>query len=95
LPRICDVLKPYAGLAAGTNSPAVFKCPTDRVGLYGKEGSSYEWNAHYNGKPVDNPRTSANPIGEALLMYDYENFHSTGPIGTKNVLYADYHVTRL
>src|SRR5206468_1932523 len=46
LPRICDILRPYLG-----NSSNVFKCPDDRVvpTYFEKEGSSYEWNARYNG----------------------------------------------
>jgi prepilin-type N-terminal cleavage/methylation domain-containing protein len=55
LPRICDVLAPYVGRVAGTNtsSVTVFKCPTDRVGLFAAEGSSYEWDADLNGHRID------------------------------------------
>ena len=60
LARICDVLAPYIGRTAGTNTNAVtvFKCPTDKVGLFGAEGSSYEWNADLNGHRIDETRTA-------------------------------------
>ncbi|MDE3065924.1 MAG: prepilin-type N-terminal cleavage/methylation domain-containing protein [Verrucomicrobiota bacterium] len=55
LPRIGDVLAPYAGKAAGTNADAsaVFKCPSDDLGYCATEGSSYEWNADLNGRRLD------------------------------------------
>lgn len=59
LPRICDVLAPYIGKASGTdtNGVTVFKCPSDKVGLFTTEGSSYEWNADLNGQRIDETRT--------------------------------------
>ena len=95
LPRICDLLAPELGYDTNHLPAAitVFRCPDDRAGRFESEGSSYEWYAHYNGRPVDNPRTSQNPISEATLMYDYENFHSDGR--SVNALYADYHVATL
>jgi len=53
LPRICDVLAPYASKAATTNSASVFRCPGDKDGLFASEGSSYEWNAELNGHRLD------------------------------------------
>ena len=60
LPRICDVLAPYVGRTAGmnTNAVTVFKCPTDKVGLFGEEGSSYEWDADLNGHRIDETKTA-------------------------------------
>ena len=53
-PRICDVLGPYVGKAAGaTNSPLVFRCPADDEGFFETEGSSYWWNGGLNGKGLD------------------------------------------
>jgi prepilin-type N-terminal cleavage/methylation domain-containing protein len=97
LPRICDLLAPHLGYNTNALPKAmtVFRCPRDDVGRFEQNGSSYEWNAWYNGRPAHNPRTSQNPISDALLMYDYENVHSGGTNGTKNVLYADYHVAKL
>jgi prepilin-type N-terminal cleavage/methylation domain-containing protein len=95
LPRICDLLAPELGYNE-TNQPTqstVFHCPDDKANRFGTEGSSYEWYAHYNGRPVDNPRTSNNPISDATLMYDYEKFHNDGR--SVNALFADYHVATL
>ncbi len=60
LPRICDVLATYAGTVAGTNtnSVTVFKCPSDKLGLFAAEGSSYEWNADLNGHRIDETRSA-------------------------------------
>jgi prepilin-type N-terminal cleavage/methylation domain-containing protein len=59
LPRICDVLASYVGRAPGpdTNRVTVFKCPSDKAGLFTTEGSSYEWNADLNGRRIDQTRT--------------------------------------
>lgn len=59
LPRICDVLAACIGRASGanTNGVTVFKCPSDKAGLFTKEGSSYEWNADLNGQRIDETRT--------------------------------------
>jgi prepilin-type N-terminal cleavage/methylation domain-containing protein/prepilin-type processing-associated H-X9-DG protein len=60
LPRICDVLAPYVGKTAGTNTntTTVFKCPKDDFNLFGLEGSSYEWNAELNGRRIDETKTA-------------------------------------
>jgi len=60
LPRICDVLASYAGRTPGTNtnSAGVFKCPTDNMGYYAAQGSSYEWNMELNGHRIDETRTA-------------------------------------
>jgi prepilin-type N-terminal cleavage/methylation domain-containing protein len=53
-PRICDLLGPYLGNAAGaTNSALVLKCPADNQGFFETEGSSYWWNARCNGQRID------------------------------------------
>jgi prepilin-type N-terminal cleavage/methylation domain-containing protein len=54
LARICDVLAPHLGRAdAGTNSPIVFKCPSDQLKRFELEGSSYQWNTRLNGHRMD------------------------------------------
>lgn len=97
LPRICDLLGPYMGYSTNAmpTLKSVFLCPKDDANRFVTEGSSYEWNNHYGGRPIENPRTSSNPINDALLMYDYENFHMGKTNGTKNCLFADFHVERL
>jgi prepilin-type N-terminal cleavage/methylation domain-containing protein/prepilin-type processing-associated H-X9-DG protein len=95
LPRICDLLAPE--LSYNTNAlpqqATVFRCPDDKAQRFEQNGASYEWNNWYGGRPVDSPRRSNNPISDAFLMYDYENFHDNG--SGKNVLYADFHVASL
>jgi prepilin-type N-terminal cleavage/methylation domain-containing protein/prepilin-type processing-associated H-X9-DG protein len=93
LPRICDVLASYIGRTAGTNisSPTVFKCPLDKTGRFGAEGSSYEWNAELNGHRIDETRTD----GAFLLLErgnpsgGITNFVLTFPPGTTPLL-LDY-----
>jgi prepilin-type N-terminal cleavage/methylation domain-containing protein len=60
LPRICDMLASYLGRTAGinTNGVTVFKCPSDKVGRFTAEGSSYEWNARLNGHRIDETWTT-------------------------------------
>lgn len=60
LARICDVLAGYVGRTAGTNttSASVFRCPSDKVGLFATEGSSYEWDADLNGHRLDETRAA-------------------------------------
>jgi prepilin-type processing-associated H-X9-DG protein len=95
LPRICDLLAPELGYNTNAlpQSQTVFRCPADKAQRFEQNGSSYEWNNWYGGRPVDNPRHSLNPISDAFLMYDYEKFHDGG-LGL-NVLYADFHVASL
>ena len=97
LPRICDLLAPHLGYTTNAmpKVQTVFRCLKDNVGRFEKNGSSYQWNPNYNGRPVDSPRRSQNPIGDAPLMFDYESWHSGGTNGTMNILFADYHVAKL
>lgn len=54
LPRISELLAPYAGKAGVTNvSGSVFKCPDDNAWYFEVEGSSYQWNAGLNGQRID------------------------------------------
>jgi prepilin-type processing-associated H-X9-DG protein len=73
LPRICDVLVPDVGKAGGTNSSPAFKCPSDTLGRFAAEGSSYEWNTELNGHRMDETR-SRNIIFSIVLQ---------GPNGTQ------------
>ena len=59
LPRIRDALGAAIGQSGGaTNGANVFRCPQDKLGLFEKEGSSYEWNTDLNGRRMDETRTS-------------------------------------
>ncbi len=98
LARICDLLAPQLGYQTNAlpTVNTVFRCPSDRLGYFETNGSSYGWVAHYNGKPAHNPRSRPeNPIEEAPLMYDYESFHNSGGTsGSMNFLFADFHVEK-
>src|SRR5215831_16620058 len=93
LPRICDVLARYVGRTTGTNTntATVFKCPSDKMGRFFAEGSSYEWNAELNGHRIDETRTDS-----AFLLLQQgnpsagiTNFVLTFPPGT-TPLFLDY-----
>ena len=77
LARICDVLASYVGRTAGTNTNTVtvLKCPSDKLGLFAAEGSSYEWNADLNGHRIDETKTS-----NMFLVWQSSN----GPTQTTN-----------
>jgi type II secretory pathway pseudopilin PulG len=59
LPRICDVLGPVIGQTISTNTGgSIFRCPQDKLRMFEKQGSSYEWNTDLNGRRMDETRTS-------------------------------------
>jgi prepilin-type N-terminal cleavage/methylation domain-containing protein/prepilin-type processing-associated H-X9-DG protein len=60
LARICDVLASYVGRTARTNTTTVtvLKCPSDKLGLFATEGSSYEWDADLNGHRIDETKSA-------------------------------------
>jgi prepilin-type N-terminal cleavage/methylation domain-containing protein/prepilin-type processing-associated H-X9-DG protein len=58
LPRISDVLGPLLGKSSATNSAGIFKCPTDNLAMFVRQGSSYEWNTELNGRRIDETRSS-------------------------------------
>jgi prepilin-type N-terminal cleavage/methylation domain-containing protein/prepilin-type processing-associated H-X9-DG protein len=107
MPRICDVLAPQLGLGHSTNSNALFRCPLDNQRRFETEGTSYEWNYVYSGKKLDQLKFGFRfrggiPTEQAMLLFDYENFHmgrnssnTNGQTNTKNVLYGDGHVAML
>ena len=99
LPRICDVLGPYVGKAGGTNSALVFKCPTDNLKMYQRQGSSYEWNTELNGRRIDETRSSNVRIvrvqiinGEVVENTDEQKVLRFPPETTPLLLdYEDFH----
>jgi len=69
LPRIRDVLGAAIGQSGGTTNTAnVFRCPDDRLGLFEREGSSYEWNTDLNGRRMDETRTSNVRIVKVIVI---------------------------
>ena len=58
LGRIRDVLGGLINQSGGgTNGANIFHCPQDKLGMFEKEGSSYEWNTDLNGRRLDETRT--------------------------------------
>jgi prepilin-type N-terminal cleavage/methylation domain-containing protein/prepilin-type processing-associated H-X9-DG protein len=99
LPRICDVLSSYAGKATGSNSAALFRCPNDKIVMFTREGSSYEWNTELNGHRIDETRTSNMRIvkveiinGEVVENSDEQKVLRFPPETTPLLLdYEDFH----
>ena len=92
-PRIVDLLANHVG-----DVLKVFQCPRDQFDWFKLEGASYEWNYAANNQLIEQPGVNGGiPITavHARLMYDYENFHTGGTNGIKNVLYGDGRVEPL
>ncbi len=58
LPRIRDLLGATLSQSANTNGASIFRCPQDNLGMFEKQGSSYEWDTDLNGRKMDETRTS-------------------------------------
>ena len=91
LPPITEAMADYL-------PSATFRCGADQMGLFEKEGSSYEWNTLLNG--ISRER-AAEIIGEvvpggdagAATFWDYEPFHGKpGSRGARHMLFLDGHV---
>ena len=110
-PRICDVLGKYLGKAAGTtNSPLVFRCPSDNEDFFETEGSSYWWNRDLNGKSLDKSvglgeggfgssngvhRWSATmEFALTPMLVDFDDFHPRPPQIGRNAVYGDDHADK-
>jgi prepilin-type N-terminal cleavage/methylation domain-containing protein len=84
-PRICDVLTPQLGAgSAGTNHATVFRCPSDDLGRFAAEGSSYEWNIDLNGHRMD--ETSSSEFKFAIFQYGPNGMQGTN--GTVQLLFS-------
>jgi len=70
LGRIRDVLGSLMNQnGGGTNASAnIFRCPQDKIGMFEKEGSSYEWNTDLNGRRMDETRTSNVRIVKVIVI---------------------------
>lgn len=93
LPSPDTVLAPQLG-----GSPAVWRCPADRAGLFGKTGSSYGWNSLLNGQDPDRPRVFALDFDPHFIpvFFDKEGFHTGRGAGKDvNYLYGDGHLRNL
>ena len=96
--RISHILAKY--LDYNTNAMpqtlTVLRCTKDKGPpawpelYFDVEGSSYQWefNLTLRGRRLDQLTE------RIVLMYDYQNFHSGGPTGTRFGLFGDSHVSR-
>jgi prepilin-type N-terminal cleavage/methylation domain-containing protein/prepilin-type processing-associated H-X9-DG protein len=79
----------------GTN---IWRCPSDRKGLFEQTGSSFAWNSLVNGQNADHMQVftvNFNPH-QIPLFFDKENFHiARGANKAVNYLYADGHIKNL
>ena len=79
-------------------SSNVFRCPSDRNGVFEESGSSYSWNFLLNGQDADHLRLMGldfNPL-QIPLVFDKEGFHrARGEATAKNYLFADQHLKNL
>jgi prepilin-type N-terminal cleavage/methylation domain-containing protein len=94
LPRIDHILARYMdyNTNAMPTTLTVFRCTKDDGSTgpiyFDREGSSYQWDVSNNDRKLES-RSSTR-----TLMYDYWNFHSGGPTGSRFFLFADGHVSR-
>ncbi len=90
-PSLRDLMAKYL-----SESKKVFRCPNDQE-RYDVEGSSYEWNATFNGADINNPKlwVFSVPVPLAPMIYDYDNVHKRGQGTTKNCVFGDGHVSPL
>jgi prepilin-type N-terminal cleavage/methylation domain-containing protein len=100
-----------ANQAANTNGPPinqtlahevgntnVFRCPSDRVGVFEATGCSYSWNVLLNGQDADHLQLLGMdfPQHQVPLVFDKEGFHrARGSAKAVNYLYADQHLKNL
>lgn len=87
-----QVLAPYIG------SQAVWRCPSDRQGIFEQTGSSYAWNSLLNGQDADRFRVLTIPFKphQMPVFFDKEAFHrARGARQGVNFLYADGHIKNL
>jgi len=101
LGRIRDVLGALINQnGGGTNASAnIFRCPQDKLGMFEKEGASYEWNTDLNGRRMDETRTSNVRVikvvvinGEPIQQSNEEKTLRFPPETTPLLLdYEDFH----
>ncbi len=76
----------------------VFRCPSDRRGVFEQTGSSYSWNFLLNGQDADHLRLLGMDFNlhQIPLVFDKDEFHrARGEAKAKNYLYADQHLKNL
>ena len=90
LPAIDTVLRSYV-----SGSANVFRCSSDRRGIFESTGTSYFWNFTVNGQDVVNVFSiiGGSEPTRVPLVCDKEGFHPEIP-DRVNILYADGHVAK-
>jgi prepilin-type N-terminal cleavage/methylation domain-containing protein/prepilin-type processing-associated H-X9-DG protein len=93
-PPITKFLLPYL------SDPEIFRCPADKGKKYFlSEGTSYAYNSRLGGKRISQSRLAKRHDEKERnihVMYDYDPFHGKpGKPGSKNYLYADWHISDL
>lgn len=85
-------------LTAHVGNTNVWRCPSDRKGVFEQSGNSYYWNTLVNGQNADRMQVftiNFNPH-QIPLFFDKESFHiARGPNKAVNYLYADGHIKNL
>ena len=71
LPTVDDVLSNYLGTVK------IFRCPSDKKGIYEQTGSSYAWNSLLNGQDADHLKVLSIDFDphQIPVMFDKEAFH--------------------
>jgi len=93
-----DLPSPDIVLSNQLGNVRVLRCPSDKIRIFERTGSSYAWNSLVNGQNAD--RLSVLILEfkphELPLMYDKEKFHiARGESKAQNFLYADGHIQNL
>ncbi len=85
-------------LLSNVGSSNVFRCVSDRGGVFERTGSSYSWNFLVNGEDADHLRLMGMDFipHQIPLVLDKEEFHrARGEKKGKNFLFADQHLKNL
>ncbi len=92
LPAVDEVLSNYLGTVK------IFRCPSDKKGIYEQTGTSYTWNSLLNGQDADHLKVLSIDFDphQIPVMFDKEAFHRARDIKKGiNYLYADGHIKNL
>ena len=76
----------------------LWRCPSDRLDIFGQTGTSYAWNSLLNGQDADHLVVMNMVFGQSFIpvFYDKDNFHKDRGVGKEvNFLYADGHINKL
>ncbi len=89
---------PDVVLSSQLGSALVWRCPSDKHGIFENTASSYSWNSLLNGQDADqlNLLNVTSDPHRIPVFFDKEGFHIIrGPPRAVNYLYADGHLKNL